>query len=201
MATKKKANVRSPLEMVAEELGTLTQGTMLRGRVGIPASEDPKFVEALHSYIALNQLSKVIEKRMAALKPLLHEVAETEGKKTENGGFETVIAGNTVTRERRRATAPDDTKLRALLETRGIKVDKVYDTVEALVLNPSRLQYLMDHGDLKEEDVEPLHGITWAIKAEAGKELEAVLRKAFLSKKNDDEESPQTEKAARKARK
>ena len=199
-ARKKKASVRSrsPFSRVEKELTPLGRGVLLRGRVGRPERDDAKLIEALNSYIALNLLAKIVERRLQAIKPVLHEVALGEGAGTKNGGFEILIGGNKVTRERRPASEPDPEKLKALLETRGLKVEAVFDTVPSLVFNASKLLYLIEHGDLKKEEVTPLHTVGWAIKAAPGKALEAVLKKVFLTKKV--EEGSQTEKTAARKR-
>lgn len=198
---KKKAHVRTPLDIVAEELTPIGRGQMMRGRVGKPEAADALFMESVNSYITLNMFAKVVEKRLEAIKPVLHKAVEEEGNQvSETGSIELVLAdGNKICREKRTATTPDQEKLRALLQTRGIDLDKAFDEVPTLVLNASKLKFLVDSGKLDKKEVEDLHKVSWAIKCEASDALEAAIEEALLGG-NEEPEAP-SEKAARKSRK
>lgn len=136
-----------------------------------------EFSEAVEAYAALKALHKVIESRLKVIKPFLHEITSTE----------MAVDGNLVTKTKRRATVPDIDKLKALLETRGIELTKVFDIVEKLQLNPSRLQFLVDTGKLSAEDVENLHEITWAVEVEPSSDLKSELHGVLQADKSKTE--------------
>lgn len=149
------------------ELSKLGKGTLLQGRVEKFHTDLKAFSEGLESYIALKALAKAISSRLDDIKEVLHDATENTGQQS--------VDGNKVYRTKRVATMPDEDKLRALLETRKIELNQAFDTVQVLKLSGSKLQYLVDTGKLRAEDIEPLHKVTWAIDVEPSEELKETL--------------------------
>lgn len=142
-------------------------------------AEDVDFEELLETYIVLNETSKRIEKRLEALKTVLHQAAKARGSETETGNLELRGAGHHLVRERRVSREPDPNLVRALLETKNIELRQAFDSVQTLVLNPSKLRHLVDTGFVAEADLEALRKETFAIKAEGSKQLQRLLREIF----------------------
>lgn len=178
---------------ILSELAPVGHGSLLNDSVYY--AESPSFKETVEAYIALNALSKLIEARLTAIKVALHEAVESLGQTVE-GNNVLEFEGHRLVRERRTSSAPDESKLRALLETRGVDLMSAFDAVQTLTLNPSKLQFLIDTGRLQREDVEALRKVTWAIKAEPNEALRSLCDTALGV---DNEGHP--EKAQRKARK
>lgn len=162
---------------IVEELSNLGKGALLTAK--LPAADGAGISDIVEIYIALNTLQKIIAARLSDIKPLLHEVAEQNGDLTEKGSLQLYVGENRVIREKRESTAPDEEKLRALLETRGVDLDAVFDTIQTYILNPSKLQYIIDTGRIDKNEVVSLKETNWAIKAEPGPELAEVCALAL----------------------
>lgn len=147
-----------------------------------PDGEEPA-ERILSSFIVLKALQKKIEDRLEAFKPYLHEAAENLGKDTEKGGQLWEIGGNSLLREKRVDTEPDNDLLRALLKERGIEVTDCFDTKQELILNQSKLQLKIDLGKVAAEDVEKLKKVGWALKPSAGPKLKKTLESIFKKAK------------------
>lgn len=181
----RKMNVAS---VIKNELTPLSQGRMMQS--------DPREVplsDVTTSYAVLNHLEKVIGVRKKQLKPHLMSQAEIHGEVTDKGGSLLGVGDEKVVRERRLSSEPNEDKLRALLETSSIPILDCFDEVKAVKLNPSKLQYLIDIGKLKKEEVEGLRDEGFALKVEAGPELKELL----LSACGAETEEAEDERASR----
>jgi len=146
-------------------------GPFLRGRIFREPPEDLSLHDQVASYAVLNKLSKAIEDRMKLLKPVLHEVAELRGTANAKGSFELQVGEDTVTRKCRQATEPDADRLRALLETKGIKVEECFSIVKVVQLDASKLKVLVDLGQIEQREVDALREVTYALEVTPGPEL------------------------------
>jgi hypothetical protein len=94
------------------------------------------------------------------------------------------VDGFKLTAECRRSSAPDAEGLKELLSKKGLKVGEAFDEVKTLVVNPTKVAFLVETGKLKAKDVEALHGTSFALRVtESVKELKeelAVLKPASL---------------------
>jgi hypothetical protein len=187
------AKQMNPKTAVNREVQPFGQGAMMQ--------VDPRAVplaDVVVSYAAINHLEKVIGKRKEVLKPHLISQAETHGTPTEKGHRVLEVGQEKVIRERKLSSEPDEDKLKALLETKGISILEAFDEVKAVVLNASKLQYLVQIGKLKAEEVEALRDESFALKVEAGPELKELLIAACGAAPEKEEEKPSGKKRARR---
>ncbi len=182
----------NPKTAIHREVEPLGQGVLMQ--------TDPRSVplsDVVVAYAAINHLEKVIEKRKKALNPHLMSQADTHGEPTEKGHKVLAVGQEKIVKERKLTAAPDDDKLKVLLDTKGIALLEAFDEVKSVVLNPSKLQYLVQIGKLKAEEVEALHNESFALKVEAGPMLKELLL-AACSPVPEKEEAPAKKKAARR---
>jgi hypothetical protein len=178
--TIRKMNVQS---VIKNELTPIGQGKMMQA--------DPREVplsDVTTSYAVLNHLEKVIGARKKQLKPHLMSQAETHGDTTDKGGSVLAVDDEKIVRERRISSEPNEDKLRALLETNSIPILDCFDEVKSVKLNASKLQYLIDIGKLKKDEVEGLRDETFALKVDPGPELKELLLAACGSVPDDAED-------------
>jgi hypothetical protein len=180
--------------VIKSELTPLAQGRMMQA--------DPREVplsDVTISYAILNHFEKVIDKRKKLLKPHLMSQAETHGDATDKGGTVLAVGEEKVVRERRLSSEPNEEKLKALLETSGIPILDCFDEVKAVKLNPSKLQYLIDIGKLKKDEVEGLRDESFALKVDPGPELKEALLAACGAVPDDveDERTARSRKTRR----
>lgn len=176
---------RSPAAIIHKEIEPLGQGTMM--------TVDPTtcaVADVVVAYASINFLEKVIEKRKAELKPHLLSQAQTHGQVTEKGHSVLELEDAKVTRERKLSAGPDEDKLKRLLETYGLSLIDCFDEVKKVVLNPSKLQYLVDVGKLKGAEVEALRTESFALRVEPGPELKELLVLACGPEPEEKEERP-----------
>jgi hypothetical protein len=173
-------NVQS---VIKNELAAIGQGKMMQA--------DPREVplsDVTVSYAALNHLEKVIGARKKQLKPHLMSQAETHGEVTDKGGSLLAVGDEKIVRERRLSSEPNEDKLRALLETNNIGILECFDEVKTVKLNPSKMQYLIDIGKLKKDEVEGLRDEVFALKVDPGPELKELLLAACGTAPDDAED-------------
>lgn len=166
------AKTQSATAVVKREIEPIGQGSLLQ-----TSPEDTSIKEIAATYAILSFLEKVIDKRKKALKPLLQEAAKT-GRQTDNGGHNLDLGDANIVNTRRVSSAPEEGPLRALLETRGIELAEAYDEVKTLVLNPSKLSFLIDVGKLDRKEVESLREESFALSVAPSKELQDALLEA-----------------------
>lgn len=162
---------------------------------GAALHTDPKTVplaDVVVAYAVLNHVSKVIEARKKDLNPHLMKQAEAHGALLEKGHRMLEVGQEKLTRERKLSAGPNEDKLKLLLETKKIDMAEVFDEVKQVVLNPSKLEYLVQVGKLKAEEVEALRDESFALKVEAGPELKELLIEACKALEED--EAPATAK-------
>jgi hypothetical protein len=131
--------------------------------------------DVVTSYAVINYLEKAIEKRKKALNPHLLAQAKTHGTELEKGHRLLMVGQEKVIRERALSSAPEEEKLKLLLETHHISLLEAFDEVKTVVLNPSKLKYLVEVGKLKAAEVDALREESFRLKVEAGPELKELL--------------------------
>jgi hypothetical protein len=176
---------RSPAAIIHKEIEPLGQGAMM--------TIDPTtcaVADVVVAYAAINFLEKVIEKRKAELKPHLLSQAETHGELTEKGHSVLELEDAKVTRERKLSAGPDEEKLKALLSTHGLSISDCFDEIKRVVLNPSKLEYLIQVGKLNGVEVEALRRESFALRVDPGAELKELLVQACGPEPEEKEERP-----------
>jgi hypothetical protein len=175
--------------VIHRELSPLGQGNVLHS--------DPKEIStsnAVLSYAILNFLDKRVEERKKVLKAVLMPLAETRGIENDKGHRELEVGQEKIIRERKQSAGPNEDKLKTLLATKGIDMSEVYDEVKTVVLNPSKLEFLVSVGKLDKEEVEALRDESFSLKVVEGPELKALLKAAC----EQEVEEPATPKRTRK---
>jgi hypothetical protein len=165
----KPPNAKSAIA-IHREIEPLGQGTLMH--------TDPRSVslaEVVTSYAAINFLEKAIDARKKVLNPHLMSQAETHGTETEKGHRVMEVGQEKVIRERALSTSPDEDKLKILLSSNNIPILEAFDEVKKVVLNPSKLKYLVEIGKLKAAEVEALREESFRLKVEPGPELKELL--------------------------
>mgnify|MGYP006274436553 CR=1 FL=1 len=152
--------------------------TVLANRDEFAAPVDQlSLAERVEAYAAVHHVEEIAKARREALRDPLLKDAE-KGTATDKGGFKLNVGEHTVLKERRTASAPDEKKLMALLESKGLPVDKCFDKVTILQPNPSKVNALVEMGHLTEEEARDLYKVTYALVVRPGAELEALLENA-----------------------
>jgi hypothetical protein len=157
--------------------------------------QDVPLGDSVTAYAVLDHFEKAFEARKKLLRPHILAQAETHGDPNDKGGSALVVGEEQVVRERRRSSEPNSDKLRALLETRGVPLLECFDEVRSVQLNPSRLQYLIDIGKLKQDEVDALRDETFALRVRPGPTLRYLL--SSVSGESGEGEGKKAEKAAR----
>lgn len=135
--------------------------------------------QQVEAYITALFTEEAAKNRRETLREPLLKAAATNGDSTEKGGQKLQVGHHTVSRERRVSSTPDEKKLMALLEKKGIATDAAFDKVTVLQPNPSKVTALVENGHLTEEEAKALYKETFACVVRASRELEALLENAI----------------------
>lgn len=175
-------------EMTA--LATSVKEEMLRVREAFSAGplfrEPPAEQEApvaVAAWAVLDSLEGVIEERKKAYRQHLLDYAKDNGtptvdkkKKTPTGGQEVWIDSSKVVREHRQDKLPNDTAdFRLMLAGKNISLSDLFDEVKTLVMNPSKLDFLIDSGRLDAKDLEQYKSTGYALKVKQSDIIEEFL--------------------------
>lgn len=151
---------------------------VLREEAMVKPREAMSLLEKLEAWIALDNIEKAAKARKEALREDLLMETEAKGTQDDKGSFvlETQLA--LLTKEKRVDKLPDLKQLQALVEAVGkIKEnEKPFDEVKTLVVNPSKLESLVERGLLPEQKVKECCGTTWALKVKVSKEVEEAVK-------------------------
>ena len=131
--------------------------------------------EQANSFALLKFIESVVEERKSELRESLLGHLETNGVLLEpdENKHRTLKLGNvTCVREFRQDSLPDAKKLKKVLNDSEVPLLDAFDEVKAMVLNPSKLAYLVDLGKVDKKKVEDLRPVSFALKTKASKALE-----------------------------
>lgn len=160
--------------LVESELKPMSSGEVLHADI-----EKMSFVERNITYSLVQWMQDRLEKRRELLRlRLLEDVAQV-GTANEKGSKEFTHTHGTIRAEKRVAKLPEDAKFKTLLAVAGIPESSVYDEVKTKVLNPSKVQALIEVGKLKESDVDALKKVSYALFVEPAEEVDLMLEEAF----------------------
>jgi hypothetical protein len=135
--------------------------------------------QAVAAYAVAHTTEEVAKTRREAIREVLLDAAKTQGTDNEKGGHKLVVEGHTVLRERRVASTPDEKRLLALLEKKGLKVEDAFDRVLVIQPNPSKVNALVDSGHLTEEEAKALYREQFACVVHANSEVESLIENAL----------------------
>jgi len=148
---------------------------LLTGYVLHAPAEDIPIEHVVQAWSILDFIEGLIADRKAALRLRLLDEAESNGKPTDKGGQRLFISGSTVLREKRVAKSPSEDVVRKLIAEAKLKLVDVFDEQTVLVLNPSKLDLLVDTGKLDAEALEASKKVSWALKVFASPILQELL--------------------------
>lgn len=159
--------------------------TPLTGNAALTKPVDEMTVpERTQAHAVLKFLTKQIEARLKELHdPLLADV-NTHGEpllgtdSRPTGSMKLFVEGSKVLDKKSVAKEPEYEKMVTLLLTNKLTVDHAYDQVPTYVYNPSKVEKLIDNGNLKAADVEALKKETHSLVVEASPELKKLLKGA-----------------------
>ena len=176
--------------LIASELVPFGQGETLH-----TPPEKANLQQIVTMFAMINTLEKALEKRKEQMRELLLAQAKALGDEGEKGSFTLRVGNETVVAEFRQNKDLDTEALRALMSTHNVPVLDVFDEVKSLVLNPSKLEYVIDIGKLDKKQVEGLRKASFALKVQPGEELKTALTEAVSSPNGD---GPPDKKRVRK---
>ena len=131
--------------------------------------------EQVQAHVVITALAEASEARLSALKASLMIYTGAKGALTgDNGTRALEIEGSKVTVEHRTGKMPDLDGMIALLATKGIAVGEATDVVSTLVLNPSKVEFLVQTGKVTQAEVDSLRPRVPALRIYASKALKAL---------------------------
>jgi hypothetical protein len=133
----------------------------------------------VHTWIILTKLEEQIKARKERLRKWLMGRIEEAGSPTSHGGQDIRGPLGWLVREKRVATAPDEEGVRALLESKEIPLDKGFSKVTKVVMDPSKLETLVDLGTIRKDEIDALRKVVWALKVKPSEELVEALDRAI----------------------
>lgn len=149
------------------------EGGVLDEKAGV---EEGTLDSQLVRFIIVDFLHKRAEKVKKSLRESILKQVAVVGEKTGKGGQTVSIKEAVATRQRRESTQPDEDKLHELLEKSGLNMRDACDEFVTLRVNPSKIDYLVQIGKLKKEDVATLYGVSWALSVRPVKDVSSVLK-------------------------
>jgi hypothetical protein len=137
---------------------------------------------AVKAFAIIKHIGEILEKRRKELRAHLLEEksilkhAEAVGK---GGSTKTMVEGNKVNRKRTEKKLANVKALKELLKKKSIPESEVFDTVTKTVtetvVNPSKLEALVETGRLSKEDVQGCHTIQWTFTVNPSAEVKDLL--------------------------
>jgi len=165
------------VEHFEKEVRPLSGGELLHA----PA-RDLSPEEAVAAFAIMAHLENVVKARKGELRRRILEDPKIidNGKGTPSGGTTTSISGNSVQRRRVVKKFANEDRIRQTLAKKSLGVEAVFDskkvtTVETVV-NPSKVQYLLDTGVFSAKDVESFHKEQWSLVVQPSERLVLGLR-------------------------
>jgi hypothetical protein len=171
-----------------EEIKELASGDILHTP---PSQLSP--LEAVEAYAIVKSLKDALEARRISLRLRLLDDQKiiAAGKSTKTGGTKTQVRDHSVSRNRTTKRFANTDRVAELVAEKAIAEDRVYDdkTVVTIkkVVNPSKIEKLVEVGCLTDEEVESCHKYTWALVIKPSRELKLILDKAQEREAEDTE--------------
>ena len=161
-------------EWMDAELHPLVTGHAMTGDLRDMGEE-----EILQAWTLLRCAGDFIAKRLDEIRAVLLKEAAEFGQDTDKGGQRLYVGRHLVLREKRVAKLPEADKFKALMETAGLKLDQAYTKKTTTVLDPSKIENLINLGKLNTKAVDKIKKVTWALRVKPDPDLETVLDEAF----------------------
>ena len=159
------------------EVRPLVRGDILHAPVdGLPVEA------AVEAFAIVKHVGKKLEERQKELRAHLidnKEVLKTAVPVGEGGSTKTMVSGNNVTRKRTEKKLANVKKLREILQAKSIPESEVFttttETITTTVVDPSKLDALVQTGRLTEDDMKACHVIQWALTVQASAKVKDLL--------------------------
>lgn len=158
------------------EIQSLTGGDILHAEIATLSKE-----ETVQAYAIVKYLEDRLKARRTELRDRIVEDPEISaaGKTTASGGSSGKVAGHKVVRKKQTKRFKNASKIRQVMEERGLSESDIFDqvprTVVDNVVNPSKIEKLVETGRLTEEDVNSFHVIQWTVVVSPSDALEVLL--------------------------
>lgn len=178
-------------EWIDAELHPLLVGHAITGNAKAMEEE-----EVLQAWTLLRFANDHIAARLDELRELLLADAKEFGKETDKGGQRLYVGRHLILREKRVAKLPEAEGFKALMETANLKLDQAYTKQTKTILDPSKIENLVNLGKLAGKEVNTLKKVTWALRVKPDQDLETVLDEAFGE---GDEELPDVQPRAKRS--
>lgn len=177
MTTKKKA-----MTPPAGTLAILSEVTPIAsGKLMHEATANLSLVEQVQVHCILKKVKTAVEGRLAEIHEPLMSLAESTGAPNENGHKELDVDGSRVVVEHRKAKLPSDDGVRKLLKDANIPLTEAFDEVKSMVLNASKLDFLVQTGKLTKEALDALRSDTPALQVYPSKFLKDAVKSVGFS--------------------
>ena len=125
-----------------------------------------------------------VEKACAARKKELRAALLTRigknGSPDKKGHVQYSADGIRLVRQKRVSKLPDEKRFKALLSAKRVSHKSVFDPVVEHKLNPSKMQHLIDTGRIKQEEVDRLQKVTYALTVKPSETITALLDDAAV---------------------
>lgn len=137
---------------------------------------------AVKAFAIVKHVGEKLEERRKELREHLLDnksILKQAEKVGKGGSTKTTVEGNKVNRKRTEKPLANFKKLREILEAKSIPESEVFDeiteTVVKTVVNPSKVDALVQTGRLTEEDVKACNVITWTFTVSPSAEVKDLL--------------------------
>lgn len=128
---------------------------------------------------AAHTMLKLVEDLVKARKEQLHDQAMTlaveDGSKNDKGSYILEVEGTKIEARRSQSSSPDEKVVREELTKSRLPLSEAYDEVRTLVLNPSKLQFLVDCGKVDGTALEASKGERWSLHIHPSKMVEQLV--------------------------
>ena len=173
------SDTKTDLVKFEEEIRPLSGGELLHA----PADQFSP-AEAVAAFAIVKHIEDTVKSRKGELrKRILDDKAIiSSGKETASGGTTTNVRGNKVQRKKTLKRFANEAKIRQILAMKGLGEDAAFDSQKVTtiqqVVNPSKIQHLVDTGVLTEEEVNEFHKEQWTLIVQPSERIAMLLESA-----------------------
>lgn len=150
--------------------------TLVSTKVFDAKTEDLSLAEQVALHVALKAMVKATEARIAALKESIAPMVDAKGSHVgSNGTLALDVDGSKVTVQHKTASEPTVEGLTAFLASKSIPLSEGTDEVKSLVVNPSKLAFLVQTGKVTQKEIDSLRPTSTALVIYASKALKLAI--------------------------
>ena len=162
-----------------EEITPLSGGELLHA----PADQLSS-AEAVTAFAVVKHIESAVKERRTELrKRVLNDPAIiTSGKSTPSGGTTTSVVGSKVQRKKSVKKFAKESQIRQVMAAKGIAEEQIFDSKRVTyieqVVNPSKIQHLLEIGVLSQAEVDSFHSETWTLVVTPSEKISKLLEVA-----------------------